>query len=61
MVKTEQGSKNVFNITDPNRYRCQVYHYHRKLSRLYLSVYKGNATSQSFIFCFLMSRIWRRL
>ncbi len=52
MVKTEQGSKNVFNITDPNRYRCQVYHYHRRLSRLYLSVYKGQRNQPAFYILF---------
>ncbi len=41
MAKVEQNSRNVFNITKPAGYRCQVFHYHRKLSRLYLSVYQG--------------------
>ena len=40
MAKTAFGSRNVFNFTKPGRYRCQVFHYHRKLSRLYLSVYQ---------------------
>lgn len=52
MVKTEQGSRNAFNISDPNRYRCQVYHYHRKLSRLYLSVYKGARSEPAFFLLF---------
>lgn len=52
MVKTERGSKNVFNITDPKRYRCQVYHYHRRLSRLYLSVYKGQRNQPAFYILF---------
>ena len=52
MVKTERGSKNVFNITDPKRYRCQVFHYHRKLSRLYLSVYKGQRNEPAFFILF---------
>ena len=52
MVKTERGSKNVFNISDPRRYRCQVYHYHRKLSRLYLSVYKGQRNEPAFYILF---------
>ena len=52
MVKTERGSKNVFNITDPKRYRCQVYHYHRRLSRLYLSVYKGQRNEPAFYILF---------
>ncbi len=41
MAKVEVNSRNVFNITKPAGYRCQVFHYHRKLSRLYLSVYRG--------------------
>lgn len=41
MAKVEHNSRNVFNISEPGRYRCQVFHYHRKLSRLYMSLYKG--------------------
>ena len=52
MVKTERGSKNVFNISDPKRYRCQVYQYHRRLSRLYLSVYKGQRNQPAFYLLF---------
>ena len=52
MVKTDQGSRNAFNISDPKRYRCQVHHYHRKLSRLYLSVYKGARNDPAFFLLF---------
>lgn len=52
MVKTERGSKNVFNITDPRRYRCQIYHYHRRLSRLYLGIYKGQRNEPAFYILF---------
>ncbi len=52
MVKTERGGTNVFNISDPKRYRCQVYHYHRRLSRLYLSVYKGQRNEPAFYILF---------
>ncbi|MCY3779160.1 MAG: hypothetical protein OXG78_02525 [Chloroflexi bacterium] len=52
MAKTEHGSRNAFNITDPNRYRCQIHHYHRKLSRLYLSVYKGARSEPAFFLLF---------
>lgn len=52
MVKTERGSNNVFNISDPKRYRCQVYQYHRRLSRLYLSVYKGQRNQPAFYLLF---------
>ncbi|MCY4018737.1 MAG: hypothetical protein OXG39_04965 [Chloroflexi bacterium] len=41
MAKVELNSRNVFNISKPAGYRCQVFHYHRKLSCLYLSVYQG--------------------
>ncbi len=52
MVKTEFGSPNAFNITQPQRYRCQVFHYHRKLSRLYLSVYQGRREQPAFYLLF---------
>ena len=52
MVKTTHGSKNAFNITNPARYRCQVFHYHRKLSRLYLSVYQGQRNQPAFYILF---------
>ena len=52
MVQTEQGSRNAFNISDPKRYRCQIHHYHRRLSRLYLSVYKGARNQPAFYLLF---------
>lgn len=52
MAKYQHGSKNAFNITNPARYRCQVFHYHRKLSRLYLSVYAGPRESPAFFLLF---------
>ncbi|MCY4062499.1 MAG: hypothetical protein OXG53_09035 [Chloroflexi bacterium] len=52
MAKTEHGSKNVFNISNPARYRCQIFHYHRKLSRLYLSVYQGQREQPAFYLLF---------
>ena len=52
MVKTEHGSANIFNITQPKRYRCQIFHYHRKLSRLYLSVYQGQRNQPAFYILF---------
>jgi hypothetical protein len=52
MAKVEHGSENAFNITNPGRYRCQVFHYHRKLSRLYLSVYQGNRQQPAFYLLF---------
>ncbi len=52
MVKTEQGSKNVFNISKPGHYRCQIFHYHRKLSRLYLSIYQGRRAEPAFYILF---------
>lgn len=41
MVKSQPGETNIFNITDASQYRCQIHHYHSRLSRLYLRVYKG--------------------
>lgn len=52
MVKVEHGSTNVFNITKPDVYRCQIFHYHRKLSRLYLSVYQGQKNVPAFYLLF---------
>lgn len=52
MAKVEHGSVNVFNISRPGRYRCQIFHYHRKLSRLYLSVYQGQASQPAFYILF---------
>lgn len=52
MAKIEHGSLNAFNITNPARYRCQVFHYHRKLSRLYLSVYQGAREQPAFYLLF---------
>lgn len=52
MAKTDHGSQNAFNITNPARYRCQVFHYHRKLSRLYLSVYQGARDQPAFYLLF---------
>lgn len=52
MAKNEHGSKNAFNISNPARYRCQIFHYHRKLSRLYLSVYQGQREEPAFYLLF---------
>ena len=52
MAKNEHGSRNAFNITNPARYRCQILHYHRKLSRLYISVYQGQRDEPAFYLLF---------
>lgn len=52
MVKSTVGDTNIFNITQPMNYRCQVMHYHNKLSRLYLAVFKGQATMPALYFLF---------
>ena len=52
MAKTAHGSKNAFNISNPSRYRCQVFHYHRKLSRLYLGLYQGQRSQPAFYLLF---------
>lgn len=52
MVKIEHGSTNIFNITKPTAYRCQIFHYHRKVSRLYLSVYQGQKNVPAFYLLF---------
>jgi hypothetical protein len=52
MAKTEHGSTNIFNITKPTAYRCQIFHYHRKLSRLYISIYQGQKNVPAFYILF---------
>ncbi len=52
MAKTTPGSDNIFNITTPDQYRCQVHYYHRKLSRLYVSVFKGQSEIPAFYLLF---------
>ena len=57
MVKHNHGDTNIFNITNPDQYRCQVLHYHNRLSRLYLSVYKGEDRHAPAIFYLLFSDV----
>ncbi len=52
MAKTAPGAYNVFNITNPHIYRCGVHHYHSKLSRLYLRVFKGERKTPAFYLLF---------
>jgi hypothetical protein len=52
MAKHEPGATNIFNITDPALYRCQVYHYHARLSRLYVRVFKGTSEIPVFYLLF---------
>jgi hypothetical protein len=52
MTKTEAGARNIFNVTEPERYRCQVYHYHSRLSRLYLRVFKDQNQHPAFYLLF---------
>jgi hypothetical protein len=57
MVKTEQGESNIFNISKPEDYRCQILHYHNRLSRLYLAVYKGPDRAAAAVFYVLFSDV----
>jgi hypothetical protein len=52
MVKTEAGEQNIFNITRPDQYRCQVHHFHSRVSRLYLRVFKGASDTPAFYLLF---------
>jgi hypothetical protein len=52
MAKSAYDSRNVFNISDPHLYRCQVLHYSSRLSRLYLSVMKEGSTAPVFYLLF---------
>lgn len=57
MVKSNHGDNNIFNITNPQQYRCQIVHYHNRLSRLYIAVYKGEDRHAPAIFYLLFSDI----
>ncbi|MCY4145934.1 MAG: hypothetical protein OXE95_10455 [Chloroflexi bacterium] len=48
MAKRQPGSSNIFNISKPMAYRCQIAQYHRRLSRLYLAVYQGRRDEPAF-------------
>ena len=52
MVKNEPGSQNIFNITEPAHYRCQRYHYHSRLSRLYVRIAKAQSDQTAFFVLF---------
>lgn len=40
-MNPQPGDRNIFQITDPDACRCQVWHYEAKLSRLTLHVYRA--------------------
>ncbi|MCU0514102.1 MAG: hypothetical protein MUE40_16220 [Anaerolineae bacterium] len=48
MDNHQPGATNIFNLTQPEHYRCQMLHYHARLSRLYLRVYQGAADQPAF-------------
>ncbi len=52
MAKTAPGSTNIFNVTDAHRYRCHIHHYHSKLSRLVVRVYKDDRPTPAFYLMF---------
>ncbi len=52
MAKIAHGGVNVFNISEPHLYRCQILHYHARLSRLYIAVYKGRQPDPAFYLLF---------
>lgn len=52
MAKNQPGDINIFNVTDPAEYRCQILMYHARLSRLYLRVFKGAAEQAAFFLLF---------
>ena len=57
MVKSNQGDTNIFNISNPEQYRCQILHYHNRLSRLYIAVYKWEDRHVPAIFYLLFSDV----
>lgn len=48
----------VFNVKSPMLYRCQLHHYHSRLSRLYIRAYKGNAPLPAFYLLFTDVGYW---
>jgi hypothetical protein len=52
MAKHDFGATNIFNITHPETYRCQILHYHAKLSRLYVRVTQENRDTPVFYLLF---------
>lgn len=57
MVKSNHGDHNIFNITQPQQYRCQMLHYHNRLSRLYIAVFKGQDRAAAPVFHLLFSDV----
>lgn len=57
MVKSAHATTNIFNLTGPEKYRCQLLHYHNRLSRLYLAIYKGNDRGAAPVFYVLFSDV----
>lgn len=52
--------ENIFNLPAPTLYRCHVHHYHARLSRLYIRVFKtdgGLSTVQIPAFFLLFSDV----
>lgn len=45
-------SSNIFSLPTPFLYRCNVLHYHTRLSRLYLRAFKGQAQTPAFYILF---------
>lgn len=48
----------VFNLKSPMVYRCQIHHYHSRLSRLYVRAYKGQAQIPAFYLLFSDVGYW---
>jgi len=57
MVKNTIGETNIFNVTRPENYRCQIVHYHNRLSRLYVAVYNGTGRAAPIVFYLLFSDV----
>ena len=50
--------ENIFQLTTPINYRCHVHRYYSGLSRLYIRVFKGQATIPSFYLMFSDVGYW---
>lgn len=45
-------SQNIFNLKNPMLYRCNVLHYHNRLSRLYIRIFRGQQQTPAFYLLF---------
>lgn len=52
MIATQPGASNILHLRHPARYRCQLWQYHSRLSRLYLRVFQDQQDAPAFFLLF---------